>query len=148
MFGQSINDPMTIHETLQKYWHYTAFRPLQEEIINAVMAGNDALALMPTGGGKSICFQVPALTKPGICIVISPLIALMKDQVENLKSRGIKAISIVSGMSKLEIDIALDSCVFGAVKFLYLSPERLRSDIVRERIKYMNVNLFAIDEAH
>jgi len=139
---------MTIHETLQKYWQYSVFRPLQEEIIQSVIEGNDALALLPTGGGKSICFQVPAMVMPGICIVVTPLIALMKDQVENLKARGIKALSIFSGMSKREVDIALDNCIYGDVKFLYLSPERLRSDLVQERIRYMNVNLYAIDEAH
>lgn len=139
---------MTIHEVLQKYWQYSVFRPLQEDIIESVLQGNDALALMPTGGGKSICFQVPALVKPGICIVVTPLIALMKDQVENLKAREIKAIAIFSGMSKREIDIALDTCIYGKVKFLYLSPERLQSDLVRERIKHMDVNLIAIDEAH
>jgi len=139
---------MTIHETLQKYWRYSVFRPLQEEIIQSVIEGNDALALLPTGGGKSICFQVPAMVMPGICIVVTPLIALMKDQVENLKARGIKALSIFSGMSKREVDIALDNCIYGDVKFLYLSPERLRSDLVQERIRYMNVNLYAIDEAH
>ena len=103
---------------------------------------------MPTGGGKSLCFQVPALLKPGICIVVSPLIALMKDQVENLKDKGIKAIAIISGMGKREVDIALDNCIYGDIKFLYLSPERLLSDLVRERIRYMKVNLIAIDEAH
>jgi ATP-dependent DNA helicase RecQ len=110
--------------------------------------GRDTLALLPTGGGKSVCFQVPALVKEGICIVVSPLIALMKDQVENLKAKGISAISIVTGMGKREIDIALDNCVYSQVKFLYLSPERLLSELVRERIKYMNVNLIAVDEAH
>ena len=121
---------------------------MQEEIIQSVLLGHDTLALLPTGGGKSVCFQVPALAKEGICIVISPLIALMKDQVENLKEKGIEAISIVSGMSKREIDIALDSCIYSPVKFLYLSPERLLSELVRERIKYMKVNLIAVDEAH
>jgi ATP-dependent DNA helicase RecQ len=139
---------MTIHQILQKYWHFSTFRPLQEEIINFVLSGNDALALLPTGGGKSICFQVPALVNPGICIVITPLIALMNDQVQDLNSRGVKAISIFSGMSKREVDIALDNCIYGGVKFLYLSPERLRNELVQERIRYMNVNLFAIDEAH
>src|SRR5690606_32744850 len=115
---------MTIHEVLQKYWHFSAFRPLQEDIISFVLDGNDALALLPTGGGKSICFQVPAMVRPGICIVVTPLIALMKDQVENLNSKGIKAISIFSGMSKREVDFALDACIYGDVKFLYLSPER------------------------
>lgn len=139
---------MTIQEILKHYWGHDHFRPVQEEVIQSVLLGNDTLALLPTGGGKSVCFQVPALAKEGICIVVSPLIALMKDQVENLKAKGIQAISIVSGMNKREVDIALDNCIYGPIKFLYLSPERLLSDLVRERIKYMNVNLFAIDEAH
>ncbi|HTI58046.1 ATP-dependent DNA helicase RecQ [Mucilaginibacter sp.] len=139
---------MTIQETLKHYWGYEHFRPLQEEIIQSVLLGRDTLALLPTGGGKSVCFQVPALVKEGLCIVVSPLIALMKDQVENLKAKGIPAISIVTGMGKREIDIALDNCVYGGFKFLYLSPERLLSELVRERIKYMNVNLIAVDEAH
>jgi ATP-dependent DNA helicase RecQ len=139
---------MTIHEILKQYWNHDAFRPMQEEIINSVLSGHDTLALLPTGGGKSVCFQVPALAKEGICIVVSPLIALMKDQVENLQAKGIDAVSIVSGMGKYEIDIALDNCIYGAVKFLYLSPERLLSELVRERIKYMKVNLIAVDEAH
>jgi len=121
---------------------------MQEEIINSVLSGRDTLALLPTGGGKSVCFQVPALALEGICIVVSPLIALMKDQVETLQSKGIEAVSVVSGMSKREIDIALDSCIYGHVKFLYLSPERLLSELVRERIRYMKVNLIAVDEAH
>ncbi len=139
---------MTIQEILKHYWNHDSFRPLQEEIIQSVLIGRDTLALLPTGGGKSICFQVPALAKEGICIVVSPLIALMKDQVENLKAKGIDAVSIITGMSKREVDIALDNCVYGQVKFLYLSPERLLSELVRERISYMNVNLIAVDEAH
>ncbi|HEY1063205.1 MAG TPA: ATP-dependent DNA helicase RecQ [Daejeonella sp.] len=139
---------MTIQSILSKYWGFSTFRPLQEDIIQSVLEGKDTLALMPTGGGKSLCFQVPALLKPGICIVVSPLIALMKDQVENLKDKGIKAIAIISGMGKREVDIALDNCIYGDIKFLYLSPERLLSDLVRERIRYMKVNLIAIDEAH
>jgi len=139
---------MTIHQILKHYWNHDNFRPMQEEIISSVLLGHDTLALLPTGGGKSVCFQVPALAMDGICIVVSPLIALMKDQVENLKEKGIEAISIVSGMSKREIDIALDNCIYTPVKFLYLSPERLLSELVRERIKYMNVNLIAVDEAH
>lgn len=139
---------MTIHETLKQYWGFDSFRPLQEEIIQSVLLGRDTLALLPTGGGKSVCFQVPALIREGICIVVSPLIALMKDQVERLKSKGIEAVSIVTGMGKREIDISLDNCIYGKVKFLYLSPERLLSELVRERIKYMNVNLIAVDEAH
>lgn len=137
-----------IYAILAKYWQYPRFRQLQEEIIEAVMNGHDALGLMPTGGGKSLCFQVPALAMPGICIVITPLIALMKDQVENLKRRKIEAVAVFSGMQKREIDITLDNCIYGPVKFLYLSPERLMSELVRERIKYMKVNLIAVDEAH
>jgi ATP-dependent DNA helicase RecQ len=137
-----------IHEILKKYWGYNQFRPLQEDIILSVLQGNDTLALLPTGGGKSICFQVPALAMEGICIVVSPLIALMKDQVENLVKRGIKAIAITSSMHKREIDIALDNCVHGNIRFLYLSPERLESEIVKVRLKLMKVNLIAIDESH
>lgn len=133
---------------LKEYWGYDKFRTLQEEIIHEILIGNDTLALMPTGGGKSICFQVPALLNDGICIVISPLIALMKDQVENLRKRNIPAIAIFSGMSHREVDIALDNCIFGNIKFLYLAPERLYNDMVQERIRHMKVNLFAIDEAH
>jgi ATP-dependent DNA helicase RecQ len=139
---------MTIQEILKTYWNHDAFRPMQEDIIQSVLLGHDTLALLPTGGGKSVCFQVPAMAKEGICIVVSPLIALMKDQVEGLKEKGIEAVAIVSGMGKREVDIALDNCIYGQVKFLYLSPERLLSDLVRERIKYMKVNLFAVDEAH
>ena len=133
---------------LKKYWGYDAFRPLQEEIIQSVLEGNDTLALMPTGGGKSICFQVPALCQDGICLVISPLIALMKDQVGNLQKRDIPAEAVFSGMHYKDIDRILDNCAHGAVKFLYLSPERLTTDLARERIKRMNVNLLAVDEAH
>ncbi|PWS29108.1 RecQ family ATP-dependent DNA helicase [Pedobacter yonginense] len=139
---------MTAIEILQKYWGHQAFRPLQQDIISAVLEKKDSLALLPTGGGKSICFQVPALVNEGICIVVSPLIALMKDQVENLKAKGIEAIAIYAGMGKREIDILLDNCIYGKIKFLYLSPERLLSDLVRIRISYMNVNLIAVDEAH
>ena len=141
-------DMTELHEILHKYWGYDQFRPLQEEIIRSVLDGNDTLALLPTGGGKSICFQVPALAREGICIVVSPLIALMKDQVNNLKKKSIPAIAIVSGMHPREVDIALDNCIHGPIKFLYLSPERLTSDMVRERIRQMKVNLLAIDEAH
>lgn len=135
-------------EILKKYWGYDSFRPLQQDIIRSVLDGEDALALMPTGGGKSICFQVPAMVMEGICLVISPLVALMKDQVEHLRNKGIAAEAIFAGMGKREIDIILDNCIFGNIKFLYLSPERLQSDLVRTRITYMNVNLLAIDEAH
>lgn len=135
-------------DILQEYWGFEAFRPLQEEIIASVLEGNDTLALLPTGGGKSICFQVPALLKEGIAIVVSPLIALMKDQVANLRRRKIKAEAIYAGMTFRDIDRVLDNCVYGDIKFLYLSPERLQSELVQERIKKMPVNLLAIDEAH
>ncbi len=136
------------HEALKKYWGYAAFRPLQEDIVLSVLEGKDTLALLPTGGGKSICFQVPGLLLEGLCIVVSPLIALMKDQVEQLRKRHINAVAIYSGLSRREIDIILDNCVYGQVKFLYLSPERLQTDIFLERLKKMKVGLLAIDEAH
>jgi len=139
---------LEIKQILLKYWGYSKFRPLQEDIINSVLEGKDTLALLPTGGGKSICYQVPGLAKEGLCIVISPLIALMKDQVENLKQRGIKAVCVYSGMSSREIDIILDNCVYGNIKFLYVSPERLVTKIMRVRMQKMNVNLVAIDESH
>jgi len=135
-------------QILARYWGYSRFRPLQDEIIQSVFEGRDTLGLMPTGGGKSITFQVPAMAKDGTCIVITPLIALMKDQVENLRRREINAIAIHSGMGSKEIDIALDNCVYGQVKFLYLSPERLETDIFKARIGKMNINLIAIDESH
>ncbi|POY37364.1 RecQ family ATP-dependent DNA helicase [Solitalea longa] len=137
-----------IQQILKQYWGYDTFRPLQQDIIESVLQGNDTLALLPTGGGKSICFQVPALHLNGVCIVISPLIALMKDQVENLKSRGIKAVAIFLGMSYREIDIALDNCIYGDVKFLYMSPERLSTEIVKVRLRRMKVSFIAVDEAH
>jgi len=137
-----------MQKTLKKYWGYDAFRPMQDEIIQSVLDGHDTLALLPTGGGKSICFQVPALMQEGICLVISPLIALMKDQVQNLKKRNIPAVAIYSGMHYREIDRAFDNAIYGNTKFLYLSPERLASDLARERIKRMKINLLAIDEAH
>jgi ATP-dependent DNA helicase RecQ len=137
-----------IHEILKSYWGYTAFRPLQEEIIASVLQKKDTLALLPTGGGKSICFQVPALVTEGICVVISPLIALMKDQVEQLQKRHIQAVALYSGLSRREIDITLDNCVFGQYKFLYISPERIQTDIFIERVKRMKVGLLAVDEAH
>ncbi len=135
-------------EILKKYWGFDAFRPLQLEIIESAIAKKDTLALLPTGGGKSICFQVPALCQEGICVVVSPLIALMKDQVQNLKKRGIAAAAIYSGMHYNEIDRILDNCIYGELKFLYLSPERLTNEMARERIRKMNVNLLAVDEAH
>ena len=137
-----------IHQILKTYWGYDAFRPLQEDIITAVLEGYDTLALLPTGGGKSLCFQVPAMFLEGVCVVVSPLIALMKDQVYQLKKRNINAVALYSGMSKREIDITLDNCAYGDVKFLYVSPERLKTDIFIARIKKMKVALLAIDEAH
>jgi ATP-dependent DNA helicase RecQ len=135
-------------ETLRKYWGYKAFRPLQQDIVQAVLEGKDVLALLPTGGGKSICFQVPTLMRSGLCIVVSPLIALMKDQVDRLKKRGVAAEAVFAGMKAHEIDLVLDNCVYGQVKFLYVSPERLRTALLRERVKKMQVNLVAVDEAH
>ncbi|WP_299754552.1 ATP-dependent DNA helicase RecQ [uncultured Pontibacter sp.] len=137
-----------IHHILKTYWGYDSFRPLQEEIVQSVLAGQDTLALLPTGGGKSVCFQVPAMVLDGVCLVITPLIALMKDQVENLKNRGIAAVAVYAGMSRREIDIAFDNCVYGGVKFLYLSPERLLTEMFQERVKRMKVGLLAVDEAH
>lgn len=133
---------------LQKYWGYDAFRPLQEDIVDAAIYGKDVLALLPTGGGKSICFQVPGIAREGLCLVISPLIALMNDQVEQLKKRGIRAKAIVSGMSYREIDITLDNARFGGLDFLYTSPERLKTKLFIERFKQMQVGLIVVDEAH
>lgn len=135
-------------DILKQFWGYSEFRPLQEEIVESAGKGIDTLALMPTGGGKSITFQVPALAREGICLVITPLIALMNDQVAHLKSRNIKALAIHSGMTRGEISTALDNCVFGDFKFLYLSPERLMTELFRVRVQQMHVNLIAVDEAH
>lgn len=136
------------HEILAKYWGYTAFRPLQEEIIHSVAEGKDTLGLMPTGGGKSITFQVPALAKEGICIVVTPLIALMKDQVENLRRVGIKATAVYSGMTRQEIITQLENCIFGGYKFLYVSPERLATELFQAKLQAMNVCLLVVDESH
>ncbi|OXA77258.1 ATP-dependent DNA helicase RecQ [Flavobacterium aquidurense] len=135
-------------EILLKYWKHDSFRPLQKEIIDSVLDGQDTFALLPTGGGKSICFQVPAMMQEGICLVVSPLIALMKDQVANLQKRDIKAIALTGGIHTEEIIDLLDNCQYGNFKFLYLSPERLQSDWILERIKNLPINLIAIDEAH
>ena len=134
--------------TLEKYWGYKQFRPGQEAIIDSVMAGRDTLALMPTGGGKSLTYQVPTLAREGLCIVITPLIALMKDQVDRLRQMGIAAVAIHSGLSYTQIDIALDNCVYGDMKFLYIAPERLATEAFRLRIERMRVSLIAVDEAH
>jgi ATP-dependent DNA helicase RecQ len=136
------------YHILSTVFGYSDFRPVQLDIVLSVLEGKDTLALLPTGGGKSICFQVPALTMDGICVVVSPLIALMKDQVDNLRKKGILAAAIYSGMGKREIDTILDNCIYGNYKFLYVSPERLKTEIFIERFKKMKVNLIAIDEAH
>lgn len=136
------------YDILQKVFGYSDFRPSQLNIVMSVLEGKDCLALLPTGGGKSICFQVPALVMEGVCVVVSPLIALMKDQVDNLRKRGVLAASIYSGMGKREIDTVLDNCIYGNYKFLYVSPERLKTELFIERFKKMKVNLIAIDEAH
>ncbi len=135
-------------QILQKYWNYTSFRPVQEDIIKSVLDGHDTFGLMPTGGGKSLCFQVPTMTLDGLCLVISPLVALMKDQVNQLQSRDIKAIALTGAIKPNELIQLLDNCQFGNYKFLYLSPERLEQDWVLERIKTLPISLIAIDEAH
>jgi ATP-dependent DNA helicase RecQ len=135
-------------ELLERYWNFSEFRPQQEAIIEAVLANEDCIALLPTGGGKSICFQIPALIRNGICVVVSPLVALMHNQVNNLNSKGIKAMALTSGLNYVDLDRMLDNCVFGNYKFLYLSPERLQQDLVQQRIKQMDVNLIVVDEAH
>jgi ATP-dependent DNA helicase RecQ len=135
-------------EILKKYWGFAEFRPLQEEIISSILKQKDVITLLPTGGGKSICFQIPALAKEGICLVISPLIALMKDQVENLERKGIKAINIPSGAKQNEVITLFDNIKFGGYKFLYISPERLQSYFIQQKIRELNINLIAIDEAH
>src|SRR5690554_2529496 len=136
------------HELLLEYWGYETFRPLQEEIIQSVWDGRDTLGLMPTGGGKSLTFQVPVMGMKGICLVVTPLIALMKDQVDNLRERGIKAAAVYSGMSREEILTTLENCIFGDFKFLYVSPERLSSEIFIVKLQAMNVCLLVVDESH
>jgi ATP-dependent DNA helicase RecQ len=133
---------------LNQYWGFSEFRPLQEEIINQVIQKKDVLALLPTGGGKSICYQLPAILMEGVCIVISPLIALMQDQVESLQKKGIKAELINSSIDRKNIDRILDNCIYGQVKLLYIAPERIQSQLFKERFKRMNVSFIAVDEAH
>lgn len=135
-------------EILERYWKYTSFKPFQEDIINAVINKEDTFALLPTGGGKSLCYQIPALYFEGLCVVVSPLIALMQNQVNELKRKGIKAIALTSGMSFKDLDMALDNAIYGKYKFLYLSPERLEQHLVKERIQQMKISLIAVDEAH
>ena len=139
---------MTAHEVLKEYWGYDAFRPMQEEIISAAAEGRDVLAILPTGGGKSVCFQVPAMMKEGMALVVTPLIALMKDQVQNLEARGIKALAIHAGMSRFQVDTALNNAAYGDFKFLYLSPERLGTSLFQSYIDLLNVSYIVVDEAH
>ncbi|HWR32429.1 MAG TPA: ATP-dependent DNA helicase RecQ [Chitinophagaceae bacterium] len=139
---------ISIHGILKEYWGFDSFRPLQEEIINSILSGKDTLALMPTGGGKSLCYQVPAIMKEGLCLVISPLIALMKDQVENIRKKGITAFAIYSGMSRKEVINTFKVATESNCKFLYVSPERLETSLFKEYLPGLNVNLVAVDEAH
>ena len=135
-------------EVLQKYWGYDDFRGIQREIIESIGNGHDTLGLMPTGGGKSITFQVPALCSEGTCIVITPLIALMKDQVQHLRRIGIRAAAIYSGLSREEILTTLENCIFGGITILYVSPERLSSELFRTKLRHMKVSFITVDEAH
>ena len=144
-FRNKVLDPLQI---LKHYWGFDHFRSLQKDIIDSVLNGNDTMALLPTGGGKSLCYQLPAVCKDGLCLVVSPLIALMKDQVDQLQKKGIKAYAIYTGLTHREIDIILDNCIYGEAKLLYVSPERLETEIFIERIQKMNINLLAVDEAH
>lgn len=139
---------MDYKSILKQYWGYDSFRGIQEDIINSIGSGRDTLGLMPTGGGKSITFQVPALAQPGLCLVVTPLIALMKDQVRNLRDRGIKAVAVYSGMTREEILVALENCIFGDYKFLYISPERLDTEIFQTKLKSMKVSMITVDESH
>jgi ATP-dependent DNA helicase RecQ len=135
-------------QALTRHWGFTSFKPLQEDIIRSIAEGKDTLGLMPTGGGKSITFQVPAMASEGICLVITPLIALMKEQVNRLNSLEIKAVAIHSGLSREEIEIALENCIYGDYKFLYISPERIATRIFEAKVGRLNLSLVAIDEAH
>src|SRR5450755_3767287 len=139
---------MNAAEVLKQYWNYDSFRPQQGEIVDSVLAGQDTLALLPTGGGKSICFQVPTLVREGLCLVISPLIALMKDQVQNLRKKGITAFAIYSGISRKDLVSTFKLATAGNCRFLYVSPERLETDLFREYLPALRVSLIAVDEAH
>lgn len=145
MEGKTIDRPVDV---LMKFWGYDSFRPMQEEIVSSAIEGRDVLAILPTGGGKSVCFQVPALMKPGIALVVTPLIALMKDQVQNLTDRGIKALAVYTGMTGREVELALNNAAYGDFKFLYLSPERLGTELFRRYVKEMEVSYIVVDEAH
>ena len=135
-------------DVLKEYWGYGSFRPMQEEIVSAAVEGRDVLAVLPTGGGKSVCFQVPALLKDGIALVVTPLIALMKDQVQNLAVRGVKALAVYTGMTRHEVELNLNNAAYGDFKFLYLSPERLSTELFRRYVKSMNISYIVVDEAH
>ena len=139
---------MTPQEVLKTYWGYDHFRPMQEEIIRQALDGRDVLAILPTGGGKSVCFQVPALMREGLALVVTPLIALMKDQVQNLTDRGIRAMAIHAGMNRREVDLALNNAAYGDYKFLYLSPERLNTQLFKAYISVLNISYIVVDEAH
>ena len=139
---------MTPKETLKAYWGYDGFRPMQERIIEEALAGRDVLAILPTGGGKSVCFQVPAMMKDGIALVVTPLVALMKDQVQNLTARGIRAIAIHAGLNRHEVDLALNNAAYGDYKFLYVSPERLRTQLFQSYLSVLNISYIVVDEAH
>ena len=141
-------ESVNIYQTLAKWWGYKEFRAGQREVIERVLAGKDTLALMPTGAGKSLLYQVPTMAREGLCVVVTPLVALMKDQVDSLQKRGIKAVALHSGMTRRSIDIVLDNCVYGDVKFLYVAPERLHNEMLVARLRKMNISLLAIDEAH
>ena len=139
---------MTPLEVLQTYWGYESFRPMQEEIIRDALEGRDVLAILPTGGGKSVCFQVPALLQDGIALVVTPLIALMKDQVQNLQDRGIRALAVHAGMNRHQVDLTLNNAAYGDFKFLYLSPERLKTQLFQSYLSVLNVSFIVVDEAH
>ena len=144
----STNIKQDIQQVLKKYWNYDSFRPLQEDIVLSVLEKHDTLALLPTGGGKSVCFQVPGIIMGGTTLVISPLISLMNDQVQNLKNRGISAVAISAAMNFKEIDVALNNAALGHVQFLYLSPERIQNEVFRQQLAYLPITLIAVDEAH
>jgi ATP-dependent DNA helicase RecQ len=148
MVSNSKDSAITPHQILKQYWGYNSFRPLQEDIIQSILLGKDTLALMPTGGGKSLCYQIPALAKDGLCLVISPLIALMKDQTENLRKKGITALAIYSGMKRFEVINTLKTACESNCRFLYVSPERLETNLFKEYLPALNINLIAVDEAH
>ncbi|MBQ2107141.1 MAG: RecQ family ATP-dependent DNA helicase, partial [Bacteroidales bacterium] len=139
---------MTAEEVLKRWWGYDSFRPMQKEIIISALEGRDTLAILPTGGGKSICFQVPAMLRDGLALVVTPLIALMKDQVQNLSQRGIRALAIHAGMPRREVDLALNNAAYGDCKFLYVSPERLSTPLFRSYLDVLNINYIVVDEAH